>query len=284
MSTLRSVVARAAVVSDAIIDADVVATVRAAAQMAMKQAPFTLPELQPTPVHTIDVFVELVDGVIAVDVAVSAVTEVALESFVLFAASTAAVALIDASGGTIRGVEITEAKGGIEAYADTIEGARAVVLVLSDTVAAGKKPDTAGRSVADTLGDAGFEIAGYEVFSDEPSELDARLDHWLAQSVELIITVGGTGIGPRDKAVETVQPRLTTELPGVMEAARTYGQARTPYSALSRGVAGRIGDTFVVTFPGSRKGAEETLEALLVTLIHMIEVHRKTHPHKDGYQ
>ena len=91
------------------------------------------------------------------------------------------------------------------------------------------------------------------------------------------------GFGPRDKAVEVVQPLLETEIPGLMEAARAYGQARTPYAALSRGVAGRIGDTFVLTFPGSRKGAEETLEALLVPLVHLVEVQRKAKPHADGY-
>lgn len=160
----------------------------------------------------------------------------------------------------------------------------AVVIALSDTVAAGKKPDTAGRAVADGLIEAGFELLGYEVLSDEPAELDARLDHWLAQRPHLLITVGGTGLGPRDKAVEVVKPRLDPEIPGIMEAARAYGMTKTPYAMLSRGVAGLIGTTIVATFPGSRGGATESLEATVVGLVHLVDVIRKSRPHAGGYE
>ena len=68
-----------------------------------------------------------------------------------------------------------------------------------------------------------------------------------------------------------------------MEAARGFGQSRTPYAMLSRGVAGLIGNSFVATFPGSRRGAEETLAAVLPGLIHLLEVCRTTRPHEGGY-
>ena len=106
----------------------------------------------------------------------------------------------------------------------------------------------------------------------------------LAAKPDLIVTVGGTGLGPRDNTVEVVRPLLTTEVPGLMEAARAFGQARTPYAMLSRGVAGLAGGTVVITFPGSRKGARETLEAVLAGTIHLIEVGRMTRPHRDGYE
>ena len=183
----------------------------------------------------------------------------------------------------IEGIQLAEKKGGKSQFGRKLKTGRAAVIVLSDTVAAGRKPDTAGRSVADGLQKGGFEIAAYEVLPDEPVQLKARVQHWLDQRVELVVTVGGTGVGARDKTVETVQPLLTSELPGLMEAARAFGQARTPYAMLSRGVAGLSGNTVVCTFPGSRKGAEETLAAILPGLVHLIEVCRITQAHEGGY-
>ena len=119
---------------------------------------------------------------------------------------------------------------------------------------------------------------------DEPDDLTAHLRSLLEDRPDVIVTVGGTGLGPRDKTVETVQPMLTTELPGLMEAARSFGQDRTPYAMLSRGVAGLIGPTLVATFPGSRRGAEETLAAVLPGLVHLVEVLHITHPHEGGYE
>ena len=89
---------------------------------------------------------------------------------------------------------------------------------------------------------------------------------------------------PAAAPAEPVRTLLTTEIPRVMEAARAYGQARTPSSALSRGIAGLAGRTIVATFPGSRRGAEETLAALLTGLVHLVDVVRKTHPHDGGYE
>lgn len=282
MTTLRRVIASVHVDGIDELSQSVATAASHAAQMGVKQAPFVLAHLQPTPDYDVMVTFQIHESVVEVRVELSAVTDTRLEPYALFAASAAGVCVTDLCGGTVSAAQVEESKG--SQFATTIEDARAVVLVLSDTVAAGNKPDTAGKSVADGLTTAGFEIAAYEVLSDEPSELEARLDHWLPLAPQLIITVGGTGIGPRDKAVDIVGPRIETDVPGVMEAARAYGQARTPYSALSRGVAGRIGDTFVLTFPGSRKGAEETLDALLITLIHLVEVHRKAKPHADGYK
>jgi molybdenum cofactor synthesis domain-containing protein len=160
----------------------------------------------------------------------------------------------------------------------------AVVVVLSDTVASGAKPDTAGRAVMDALIGAGFTDAGFEVLGEDEGALAASLRTWLERRPELIVTVGGTGVGPRDKTVETVRPMLTMEIPGIMEAARAYGQARTPFAMLSRGVAGLIGTTIVITAPGSRGGATETMEAILAGVVHLVDVVHKKFPHEGGYE
>lgn len=166
----------------------------------------------------------------------------------------------------------------------TTDAGRAAVIVLSDSVASGSQQDAAGAAVVERLKTSGFEIASFEVLLDEPVQLAARVEQLVADDVELVITVGGTGVGPRDITVDTIKPMLSTELPGVMEAARAYGQARTPMAMLSRGVAGLIGRTVVITFPGSRKGAEETFDAISAGLPHLVEVVRKNRPHVGGYE
>ncbi len=158
----------------------------------------------------------------------------------------------------------------------------AAVLVLSDTVAAGRKPDTAGRSVVETLTEAGFDPIHYQILPDEADQLKALVLE-LTQSYACIITVGGTGIGKRDITVDTLEPLLERELNGLMEAARAFGQKRTPYAAMSRGVAGFIDRSLVITLPGSRGGASESMAAILPALVHIFDVCRDL-PHPGGYE
>jgi molybdenum cofactor synthesis domain-containing protein len=188
-----------------------------------------------------------------------------------------------ADGLEITGLRLLDERGGTSQFTRSVRSARAAVLVLSDSVSSGAEPDTAGRSVVDGLDGAGFDVADFDVLPDDPERLTARLLELVEGRADLIVTVGGTGLGPRDRTVEAVAPLLTTELPGMMEAARSFGQDRTPYAMLSRGIAGLVGSTLVVTFPGSRRGAEETLAAILPGLVHLLDVLRTARPHDDGY-
>lgn len=268
---------------------DALAAARVAGVMAAKRTPDLIPLCHPLPLLAVEVEFELEAAAVRIEAEVRLIAATGAEMEALTAASVAALTLYDMlkpHAGTalsIEDVRLLDKRGGKSHYHRRIEPAiRAAVIVLSDTVAAGRKKDSAGAAVRDGLQQANVDVEGYEIIPDEPDELRARIEHWLERKVELIVTVGGTGVGPRDRTVETIAPLLEREMPGIMEAARQHGQRRTPFAMLSRGVAGLIGETLVVTFPGSTRGAQETLDALLVGVLHVFEVLRKV-PHKHGY-
>ncbi len=131
--------------------------------------------------------------------------------------------------------------------------------MVSTPVADGHKSDAAGRSVVDGLTQAGFDPIDYRVLPDDPGAVDAVINEAVSRQTALIVTVGGTGIGPKDRVVETIEPKLTTPMPGLMETARAFGQKRTPYAVLSRGVGQRLlrpaRTPGADVSPGSRAGA-----------------------------
>lgn len=270
---------------------DVREAARIAGLMAVKRTPDLLPHCHPIGVLRAEVTAVTVDDGIQLSAEVETVSSTGVEMEALTAVSVAALTVYDmlkahasAEQMLIGGIHLVKKKGGKSQYARLARGMSAAVIVLSDTVAAKKKPDTAGASVRDRLQEAGFQIRAYEVLPDDPDQIAARVNHFVGEKTDCVITVGGTGLGPRDCTVDVVEPMLTTPLPGFMEAARGFGQARTPYAMLSRGVAGLVGNTFVATFPGSRRGAEETLAAVLPGLIHLLEVCRTMRPHEGGYE
>jgi len=258
--------------------------------MAVKKTPELLPHCHPLPILDAEVAVDMEKDGLRFEARVRAVAATGVEMEALTAVAAAALCAYDMlkphcaqEKMRIEGVRLLEKTGGKSHFSERLaHPASAVVVVLSDTVASGAKPDTAGRAIAHALDGAGFQPVAYEVLPDEPGPLAARLRELVTGGVGFIATVGGTGLGPRDRTVEVVREMLTTEVPGLMEAARGFGQARTPFAMLSRGIAGFAGNTLVVTFPGSRRGAEETLAALQAGLVHLLDVFRGAR-HRGGY-
>ena len=142
------------------------------------------------------------------------------------------------------------------------------VLVCSDSTAAGKREDKSGRLIKEMLAAVNAEVKYYVIVPDEKTVIQRQIRQWVDEDVHFIFTTGGTGLGPRDNTVSAVQEMLDRDADGIAEAMRAYGQQRTPMAMMSRGVAGSIRQTLVVTLPGSSDGARESLEAILPAVFH----------------
>lgn len=142
------------------------------------------------------------------------------------------------------------------------QGARRAGIVIASTRAAtGVYEDRTGPVVADWLADHGFDVIPPAVVPDGPS-VGAALRALLALGPAAIITSGGTGLSPDDVTPEETGPLLDRDVPGIMEALRAAGSAKTPLAALSRGHAGLAGRTFIVNLPGSPSGVMDGLAVL----------------------
>ncbi len=145
----------------------------------------------------------------------------------------------------------------------------ALVLTISDGVDAGTREDASGDALAVRLAELGFAVERQAV-PDETDDIAMAVAK-ASDRFDLVVSTGGTGLGPRDRTPQTLHGLLDYEIPGFGEQMRAYGRSKTPMADLSRSMAGALGSTLVVATPGSPGGALDSLAAIEGILEHALE-------------
>ena len=149
---------------------------------------------------------------------------------------------------------------------------KAHVITVSDGVFHGRRVDKSGPALAALLRGGGFEVGIPEVVPDEVERITEAIETAITRGAGIVVTTGGTCLGPRDVTPQATAALLDYEVPGIGEEMRRAGAAGTPMAALSRSMAGVRGKTLIINVPGSVKGAIESLEAVLPMLDHAVHL------------
>ncbi len=251
---------------------------RVAAIQAAKGTDRIIPYCHPVPVDHVDVQFEMASDCITVTVSVKAVYRTGVEMEALTAASVAALTIYDMTKMVdedmeITGVRLISKRGGKSDFTPDVAGRRAAVVVISDSVAAGDVEDRSGALICKSLVDRGFDVTVRDVVSDDAAAIGSVVRACVDDGgVDVVITTGGTGLGPRDVTPEALHDVIERPLPAIGEALRAYGQQRIPTAMLSRSCAGIRGNAVVVCLPGSVAAVEESMAVLLPALGHVFAI------------
>ena len=260
---------------------------RAAAFIGAKSTPALLPHCHPVTIDSMDVQFEWLNdttveelqsdrsrtGIVIIGQAKS-IGRTGIEMEVLTGVSVAALEIYDMLTpvdkqleiGNIRLLNKTGGKSDHDRYFATPPNC--AVLVCSDSTAAGTRQDSSGKTIVSMLEAVNAKVKYYQIVPDDKETIQQVIREWVSEDIPFIFTTGGTGLGPRDNTVEAVKEILERDADGITEAMRHHGQMRTPLAMMSRGIAGSIAQTLIVTLPGSNSGARESLEAILPAVFH----------------
>lgn len=250
---------------------------RAAGLLAIKKTSDVIPDCHPLPVESAAITHKL-DGLnIMITVEVHTIYKTGIEVEAMHGAAITALTLYDMLKPIDKAIEIASIKleskrGGKTDLQTDIGNLKCAVVVCSDTISKGEGIDTAGKMAVERLKQYDLETVLYEIIPDEVTIIRSKAEEVSTSNIDLVLFIGGTGLSPRDVTPEAISPLIETSIPGIMEAVRHYGQERMHYAMLSRGIAGFIKNSLVITLPGSAGAVKEAMDALFPHILHVFKV------------
>ena len=261
-----------AIQDDALPKGNVLTTAKIAGIQTAKKAAEMIPMCHQLNLSFVDVEFELAADSIFIRSTVKTKEATGVEMEALSAVSGAALTIYDMCKALDKSMEISEIKlvkktGGKLDHASEYRP-RVGVITLSDGVAAGKSEDKSGVILRSGFKDVGCDVPNQIVFEDGSDQLVPTIHEWIDSGIELILTTGGTGLGPRDLTIQTVNQIFNSKLPGIEQALHAYGRGKMKTAMLSRLTAGIVNGAIVICLPGSPGAAKDALQVLIPTIFH----------------
>lgn len=278
-----------AVKEDRVPKGNVLEIARAAAVLAAKKTPELIPFCHPLPIDFVGVDYTIHENEIIIKTKVKSIWKTGVEMEALTAASVAALTIYDMvkpldKEVVIEKIFLLEKKGGKSDFLNEFSTpVKAGILVISDSTFKGEREDNSGIIIREKLKEHSVVIEEYVILPDDIEAISQEIVRLCDdRQLDIIISTGGTGLGPRDLTFEATSKILDRTLPGMAEALRIHGNKRTPYAMLSRSLAGVRGKTIIVNLPGSSRGASESMDALFPGILHGLKmVWGGGHDHKE---
>lgn len=236
-----------------------------------------IPYCHPIPIDDVKVDVTIEPSYVRILVKVKSIWKTGVEMEALTGATIAALSVYDILKPldislSIDNIKLLEKHGGIGDFKENqSKKLEAAVITISDSRK--KDQDESGKLIINALTINGFNIVDYKIIPDEFDLIEKELIYYSDKlGVNIIITTGGTGVGPHDVTPEATKKVLEKEVSGISENLRSYGQSRTPLSMLSRGVSGIRGNTLIVNMPGSINAVSQSINALFPGVMHIFRM------------
>ncbi len=257
---------------DALPKGNVLTTAKLAGIMAAKNTAHLIPLCHQLNLSWADIVFDVQKERIAIVATVKTKESTGVEMEALTAVSVAALTIYDMCKAVDKTMEIgsitLENKTGGKSHESDGYRPKTSILVLSDSVSSGRAVDRSGQLLREGFEASGCLVGEVRVIADNQEEIISVIDEWTGKGVELIITTGGTGLGPRDVTVDALLPKFSRKLTGIEQALFNWGQGKIKTAMLSRLAAGMVGSSMVICLPGSSGAVSDALEVLVPAIFH----------------
>ena len=256
---------------------DVLEMAKTAGLFAAKRTSDMIPDCHPLPIEYTSIQYEIQDLEIKILAEIHTIYKTGVEVEAMHTASVVALTMYDMLKPIDKNIEIQqikllEKKGGKSNQETNASALKIAVIVCSDSISKGEKEDRSGKIIVEKMQAYQAQMHDYIIIPDNIEQIQQHVKNYASAACDLIIITGGTGVSPKDLTPEAVRPLLDKEIPGISEVIRNYGQQRTPYSMLSRSIAGFMGETLILALPGSTSGATESIDAVFPAIFHLFKV------------